>query len=152
MKVIAIDPGVSGGIAAASSVVETPKLYSMPETDEDIVVLLKQLYEPNACFMIEQVSGFIGAGHPGSRMFTFGHNAGVLRGAALALTPDVTMVRPRVWQKVLGFTGTSSSMGKTAWKNQLKERAQAYWPDLHITLKTSDAALILHYRLFCYQP
>ena len=109
-------------------------------------------------------------GQPASRAFQFGCNFGVLLGILTALKIPFELVTPQTWIKGLGL-GTkgllkpelNASMGKperiaeikrvnsinnklkTAWKNKLKEVAQRLYPREHITLKTSDALLILEW-------
>jgi hypothetical protein len=58
----------------------------------------------------------------------------------------VRLVRPQAWQKAVGMARTKG-MGQTAWKNKLKGEAQRRFPDLKITLKTSDALLVLAHGL-----
>jgi hypothetical protein len=103
---------------------------------------------------VEQVSGFIGTPHPGSRMFTFGANYGCLLGALHAIEClnakgcKVNLVRPQTWQKWLDMGDRSSrSVAKPEWKRMLKREARLRHPDLKITDKTADALLILEYGL-----
>jgi len=147
--IIAVDPGVNGGIAYWQQPLSGKPVtdaYNMPDTEADIKSLFLELAQPGeARFVIEQVGGFTGGkGQPGSRMFTFGRNFGVLLGMAIAFGWRIELVRPQKWQAALSL-GTSSGVEKNKWKNKLKSEAQRLYPDLTVTLKTADALLILEY-------
>lgn len=114
---------------------------------------------------IELVGGYIGGDHsgedgkehkhggqPGSAMFKFGMSYGGLRMALYAAgIVDFEAVAPRTWQKALGIASlprkgyATASAHRTAWKNQLKQKAQELFPHLEVTLKTADALLIAAY-------
>lgn len=139
--ILAADPGKNGGLAVGRAG-ETPRLFSMPDTPHDLCELLLSL-RPDKMVM-EEVGGYVGgAGQPGSAMFVFGQNYGVLLGVSAALKLPTTLVRPQKWQKLLSL-GTSTGMSKPIWKNKLKTKAQQLYPSVKITLKTSDACLIWH--------
>jgi len=135
---LAIDPGVSGGIAIG---LDYPMLFNMPETAHDLAELIKDHAIERA--FVEEVGGFIGKEQPGSRMFTFGMNAGVIKGILAALAIPTVYVRPQKWQAALGL-GTSNGLDKNKWKNKLKSRAQQLYPQHKVTLATADALLIWH--------
>jgi hypothetical protein len=92
---------------------------------------------------IEEVGGFIGKAQPGSAMFKFGFNAGLIRGIAMALGWRVILVRPAKWQAGLGLGGSKSCDSKADWKRKLKGEAERRFPSLNVTLATADALLIL---------
>lgn len=141
---IAIDPGVSGGIAFDSGGLATA--MSMPDTDADIAEELTILMAaaPNIKVIIEDVPKFVGRALPGSSIFPLAFNCGLLRGVCFAMRRPIILVRPQDWQKHfrLGTKGTSST---TEWKNKLKAEAQRRYPHLKVTLKTADALLMLAY-------
>lgn len=148
--IIAIDPGASGGIA-----IQHPNgdetVDAMPATEADVVGLLREAIEAgrmegvdDVVAYVEQVGGFIkGSPAPGSAMFNFGRNVGVIHGALLSIRVRIVEVRPQAWQKAIG-AGQSATYGKT-WKAHLKSVAQQRYPRLKPTLKTADALLILEY-------
>ena len=158
---IAIDPGVSGGIA-----IFRPKLHAktssdpfsaysvipMPKHEDDTIAhiaILTAEVEPDEqkSAWIEDVNGYMGNAMPGSRMFTFGDNCGFVRGALKAFGWDVETVTPQVWQKGVGVTKTRG-MKKAEWKRRLLEEAKRNFPTLKgITLKTCDALLILEWAI-----
>ena len=142
-ELIAIDPGKSGGIAWRMAY--GTRAIPMPATEPDIAQKLKEIYyhlnKPTV--LIEEVGGYIGRPQPGSAMFTFGRNFGFLLGVLTSLGARIVLVRPQKWQ---GFLGLGKSEGdRTKWKNKLKQKAQNLYPNLDITLSTSDALLILEY-------
>lgn len=143
-RILAIDPGASGGLAylGASGII----LNSMPETDQDISVLVTdRLAISDVCY-IEKVGGYVGGkGAPGSSMFNFGYNVGFLHGLIAASRTRCIEVAPQRWQKTLGV-GNKATHG-TRWKAHLKGIAQQRQPRQVITLKTADAVLILEHAM-----
>jgi hypothetical protein len=79
MKVIAIDPGASGGIAWSDEVGQV-QCCPMPETEGDVVAKLREIGFLGSRFVIEEVGGYIGKPTPGSAMFNFGYGAGFIAG------------------------------------------------------------------------
>jgi len=143
MKLIAIDPGCSGGIASH----EDGGAYcvSMPDTLGDLVDRLRgySARGVTTCYL-EQVVGFIPMAGAGA-MFTFGQSFGQIQGVLAALNFKVVEVRPAKWQKALSC-GDKKSHGKK-WKSHLKGMAQQLFPECDVTLKTADALLILQYAM-----
>lgn len=139
-KILACDPGASGGFAWSDS------CCAMPATDGDVVDFLRsKRAEGFDTLVIENVGGFTkaGGGQPGSAMFKFGFGCGVLRGAAMAFSFRVELVHPQKWQKHFSL-GTAKDAGShTLWKNKLKAEAQRRFAAHTVTLKTADALLIL---------
>jgi hypothetical protein len=136
MNIIACDPGWSGAFVTIYGV------HSMPSTPNDIVDLLGVLMVGSSVLVIEQVGGFAGKGQPGSAMFRFGENFGLVIGAAIALGYRVERVTPQKWIKAHGL-GTRGALTKAEWKRKLKSKAQELYPNLKVTLETADALLIL---------
>lgn len=94
--------------------------------------------------------GVIGSGgQPGSAMFSFGENAGIVRGMLLALGAKVERVDPRTWQQPL-FLPKAKTMPKPEWKRTLKARAQRRFPGIKVTLNTADSLLILAWGALRY--
>jgi hypothetical protein len=143
-RILAIDPGASGGIAhfANGRVVVEP----MPGTDGDIRDVLINWLSQSDVVYIEKVGGYIGGkGAPGSAMFNFGRNVGFLHGLIASMNLRCIEVTPQRWQKTLG-AGTSKTHG-TRWKAHLKGLAQQRQPGIFITLKTADAVLLLEHAM-----
>jgi crossover junction endodeoxyribonuclease RuvC len=147
--ILAIDPGLSGGIAISRF--GKTECFSMPETQGDLLTLLREIkraadVEGHALIcVLEEVSGFAGKAQPGSAMFRFGEHFGFVKGVVQALEIRLVLVRPQVWQKGFGLGTASACRSKTEWKNKLKAEAQRRFPQLSVTLKTADALLILEY-------
>jgi hypothetical protein len=139
-RILAIDPGASGGIAFGDRS-KPPALVNMPETVHDIMEVVRDAHCDHA--FVELVGGYIGKAQPGSAMFSFGQNYGQLLGILAALAIPTTLVRPQAWQKAMSL-GTSTGTSKGDWKNKLKAKAQQLYPSLKITLATADACLIWH--------
>jgi len=149
--IIAIDPGVSGGIAVTAF--GKTVCHSMPVTEGDRLELIRELkrtadVDGEDCLcVLEEVNGFVGKAQPGSAMFKFGEGYGFLKGVVQALGIRLVLVRPQVWQKVFGLGTASRCASKSEWKNKLKAEAQRRFPDLTVTLQTADALLILEWAL-----
>lgn len=143
-KIIAIDPGKSGGIVIYSIdrniVIEVIK---MPDTPLDILNYIS-MYSQNSICYIEKVGGIPGKGGASS-MFNFGKGFGYLEmGLICKKIPTIT-VTPQKWQKELQLGGKGEKTS-TEWKNKLKAKAQQLYPGVgKITLATADALLILEY-------
>ena len=151
--IIGIDAGASGGIAwqyaGGMAAVE-----AMPATEGEVIDLLRDLAFFDTSIKgagvtrtayIEKVGGYIaGRPAPGSRMFNFGRNYGLLMGGLIASGYRIEEVTPQSWMKTLGLN-LPSTLTRTARKNKLKERARQLFPAIgkKITLKTADALLIL---------
>ena len=116
--------------------------YPMPRGDANIAELFLHL-NPHVAY-VEKVTGYIGKAHPASRMFNFGVNFGVILGVLHGTGSEVELIRPQEWQKPLGLPKAEDKMEH---KRALKREADKLFPNLKLTMKTCDAALILHYAL-----
>jgi hypothetical protein len=146
---IAIDPGVSGGVAV--SMFGKTVCHAMPATQGDVMELIRDIYrtaeveDVETICVLEEVSGFAGKAQPGSAMFKFGEGYGFIKGVVQTLGIKLVLVRPQVWQKAFGLGTASNCATAREWKNKLKAEAQRRFPDLNVTLKTADALLILEW-------
>jgi hypothetical protein len=144
-KIIAVDPGASGGIAWTDGS-GSPQCVPMPETEGDVMNLIREIGIVDTRAVVELVGGFVkGNPAPGSTMFNFGRGFGFILGALAANYVPVELVRPQKWQKHFSLGSCKESGGKTPWKNKLKAKAQQLFPEQDVTLKTADALLILEY-------
>lgn len=133
---IGIDPGLSGGIAFIPDK-GTPWAHKMPETDKDLIDLLRDsinLFEARAVIELVHSSPQMGV----KSAFTFGEGYGRLQMALTAVAVPYERVRPAAWQKAMGCLTKGD-------KNVSKRRAQELFPDLKITHATADALLIAEY-------
>lgn len=143
-RILAIDPGASGGIAHFSDgrVIVEP----MPATDGDVREVMINYLSQSDVVYIEKVGGYIGGkGAPGSAMFNFGRNVGFLHGLIASMLVRCVEVPPQRWQKTIQ-AGTKATHG-ARWKAHLKGIAQQRQPRLVITLKTADAVLLLEHAM-----
>ena len=123
MKIIGIDPGISGGVA----VLENNKVLSlfdmpvMPEGKKNkrqlnsaqLVKLLKDNISKNEeiSVVIEQVNAMPGQGV--TSMFNFGQTFGAIKGICAALGLPVFFVRPSKWKKHFELINSSKDASRT---------------------------------------
>ena len=123
MKIIGIDPGLSGGIA----VLEENKvinLYDMPVMPEgkknkrqlnsaQLVKLLKDNFKASeeTVIIVEQVNAMPGQGV--TSMFNFGQTFGAIKGIAAALKLPIFFVRPAKWKKHFELINSSKDASRT---------------------------------------
>ena len=141
--IVAIDPGVNGGLALLDrdGVITVQK---MPGTDIDVVSFLVEVSNTAKevdCYL-EEPPLYAGRNIPGSAIGKLMWNTGVLYGAAVCLGWKMHRVRPAIWQKA-HTCGTKGELSSTAWKNKLKARAAELFPTVDVTLWNADALLIL---------
>jgi hypothetical protein len=149
--IVAIDPGLSGGVAVRWF--GKTDCWPMPEAQGDLLERLREIKNvaglegDELVCVLEEVSGFAGKAQPGSAMFRFGEHFGFIKGVVQALEIRLVLVRPQVWQKGFGLGTASACQKKSEWKNKLKAEAQRRFPHLNVTLKTADALLILEHSI-----
>ena len=123
MKIIGVDPGLSGAIA----VLENNKVLSlfdmpvMPEGKKNkrqlnsaqLVKLLKDNISKNEeiSVVIEQVNAMPGQGV--TSMFNFGQTFGAIKGICAALGLPVFFVRPSKWKKHFELINSSKDSSRT---------------------------------------
>lgn len=147
MKIIGIDPGVSGGIAWIDD--DRASAAKMPATPVDLVDLLRGLKVAgfDVVYMEKVQRGGLnrskeGDGDKERKMgaksaFTFGHSVGVVVGVLAALGFRVELVTPQEWQRAMScLTGGDKNVSKAA--------AQRIFPGFEgkITHANADALLI----------
>jgi hypothetical protein len=148
-RIIAIDPGASGGIAEFSSCGQHVTAFKMPELSDlrdylEAVATASSMEGVPLLAVLEQVGGYIGGNAtPGSAMFNFGRGVGHIEGLLAAYHVRTELVRPQVWQK--GLPGIAGEKDKATRKRALKENAARLFPNLKVTLSTADALLIGDY-------
>ena len=123
MKIIGIDPGLSGAIA----ILENNKvlhLFDMPVMSEgkknkrqlnsaQLVKLLKDNIEDkdDSCVVVEQVNAMPGQGV--TSMFNFGQTFGAIKGICAALGFPIFFVRPSKWKKHFELINSSKDSSRT---------------------------------------
>ena len=134
---IGVDPGINGGIAFIPST-GTPWAHKMPETDKDLMDLLRDATS------IAPAKALIELVHSSPQMgvksaFTFGEGYGRLQMALTAMGIPYERVRPAMWQKAMGCLTKGD-------KNVSKRKAQELFPDIKVTHAIADALLIAEYN------
>ena len=123
MKIIGIDPGLSGAIA----VLENNKvlnIFDMPIMSEgkknkrqlnsaQLVKLLKDniLKNEEISVVVEQVNAMPGQGV--TSMFNFGQTFGAIKGVCAALGLPIFFVRPSKWKKHFELINSSKDSSRT---------------------------------------
>ena len=123
MKIIGIDPGLSGAIA----VLENNKVlnvFEMPVMSEGkknkrqlnsalLVNLLKEnvLNNEEVAVVVEQVNAMPGQGV--TSMFNFGQTFGAIKGICAALGFPIFFVRPSKWKKYFELINSSKDSSRT---------------------------------------
>ena len=123
MKIIGIDPGLSGAIA----VLEDNKvlgIYDMPVMAEgkkskrqlnsaQLVSIIKQNTYSNdeIAIVVEQVNAMPGQGV--TSMFNFGQTFGAIKGVCAALELPIFFVRPIKWKKHFELLNSSKDASRT---------------------------------------
>ena len=145
MIIAGIDPGKKGGVAVLNG--KKAKLINTPEEPIGMANVIRsainEAYVDNEDLYvyIENVHAF--PTDTRSSAFKFGMNYGMWWGilASNKITP--VKVHPRIWMKEY----TPLPKEKLPRKRELKERGQRMYPDVKVTLRTSDALLIARYGL-----
>ena len=123
MKIIGIDPGLSGAIA----VLENNKvlnIFDMPVMSEGkknkrqlnsalLVTLIKENIEngEEVSVVVEQVNAMPGQGV--TSMFNFGQTFGAIKGICAALGLPIFFVRPSKWKKHFELINSSKDASRT---------------------------------------
>ena len=153
MKIVGIDPGLSGAIA----ILENNKvlnIFEIPVMSEGkknkrqlnsalLVNLLKENInkEEEVAVVVEQVNAMPGQGV--TSMFNFGQTFGALKGICAALELPIFFVRPSKWKKHFELINSSKDASRT--------KAIEMYPKLsnHLSKKKdvnkSDAILIARF-------
>jgi hypothetical protein len=144
--IVAIDPGVSGGIALRE-IDGAISLHPMPESLTGLVDFLRSSKVSQSAVYVEEVPKFTGRNIPSSTTAVLFRNVGHIEAAAVALGYSLHRVAPKVWQEHLGLGGKKSCASSGEWKRKLKAKAEELYPMLTPTLKTADALLIMHWAI-----
>ena len=138
---IAIDPGVSGGIAYQYEGCSV-QAAKMPKTPKDIYDTLKMLSTDHYSHCILENVGGYRSGNSAISAVKFARHVGHLEMALLACCVPITRVAPSKWMK--GIVSTVPKP-KTERKNKIKAVVQDRYPHLKVTLDTADALGMLLY-------
>jgi len=153
MKIIGIDPGLSGGIAILEDNV-IKVLFDMPVMSDGkknkrqlnsalLVKLIKDNIKDteDTVMVVEQVNAMPGQGV--TSMFNFGQTFGAIKGICAALGLPIFLVRPAKWKKHFELINSSKDASRT--------KAIEMYPSISEQLSKkkdvnkSDAILIARY-------
>ena len=153
MRIIGIDPGLSGGIAILddNKVIELFDMPVMPDGKKNKrqlnSALLVKLIRDNiknledTVMVVEQVNAMPGQGV--TSMFNFGQTFGAIKGICAALGLPIFFVRPSKWKKHFELINSSKDSSRT--------KAIEMYPSISEQLSKkkdvnkSDAILIARY-------
>ena len=123
MKIIGIDPGLSGAIAVLENN-KVLKIFDMPVMSEGkknkrqlnsalLVDLIKENINLNdeVSVVVEQVNAMPGQGV--TSMFNFGQTFGAIKGICAALKLPIFFVRPSKWKKHFELINSSKDASRT---------------------------------------
>jgi|TARA_B110000211_G_scaffold231196_1_gene292346 crossover junction endodeoxyribonuclease RuvC len=153
MRIIGIDPGLSGGIAILDDkkVIELFDMPVMPDGKKNkrqlnsalLVKLIKDNIKnlEDTAMVVEQVNAMPGQGV--TSMFNFGQTFGAIKGICAALGLPIFFVRPAKWKKHFELINSSKDSSRT--------KAIEMYPSISEQLSKkkdvnkSDAILIARY-------
>ena len=153
MRIIGIDPGLSGAIAILEDNV-IKELFDMPVMSDGkknkrqlnsahLVTIIKDNIKDskNTVMVVEQVNAMPGQGV--TSMFNFGQTFGAIKGICAALDLPIFFVRPSKWKKHFELINSSKDSSRTkaiemypALSNQLAKKKD---------VNKSDAILIARF-------
>ena len=123
MKIIGIDPGLSGAIAVLEDI-KVLSLFEMPVMAEgkknkrqlnsaQLVNIIKENTNDNEeiAVIVEQVNAMPGQGV--TSMFNFGQTFGAIKGVCAALGLPIFFVRPSKWKKHFELINSSKDASRT---------------------------------------
>ena len=124
MKIIGIDPGLSGAIAILENK-KVLKFFDMPVMSEgkknkrqlnsaQLVNILRENINSNneeISVVVEQVNAMPGQGV--TSMFNFGQTFGAIKGVCAALRLPIYFVRPSKWKKHFELINSSKDASRT---------------------------------------
>ena len=123
MKIIGIDPGLSGAIAILQNN-KVLNLFDMPVMAEGkknkrqlnsalLVNLIKENIDQNddVYIVVEQVNAMPGQGV--TSMFNFGQSFGILKGICSAMQLPIYFVRPAKWKKYFNLINSEKDASRT---------------------------------------
>ena len=153
MRIIGIDPGLSGAIAILddNKIIELFDMPVMPDGKKNkrqlnsalLVKLIKQNIESleNTIMIVEQVNAMPGQGV--TSMFNFGQTFGAIKGICAAIGLPISFVRPAKWKKHFELINSSKDASRTkaiemypSFSEQLSKKKD---------VNKSDAILIARY-------
>jgi hypothetical protein len=141
--VIGVDPGKHGAVAVLDpESMAIVSLHKMPETDREVVELVREKMNKASHLFIEQIPKFAGENRSAAFMAVLYGNYKLVCGAALmhggSELVELSLLK---WMNVT-VEQSQRSRERSARKRQLLETAKTIWPETRLTLQTCDAPLI----------
>jgi len=147
---ITIDPGASGGIAVFTrNGVQAVKMPKSVAEMNDYFQYINNTYE-NVVVFIEKVQAYISDDAEPGKKFAINK---MLANYQQILTVvklcgfRYVEVYPISWQTTMGLKIKGEDETKTERKNRYKDFAQNIFPELKVTLQTSDALCLIQFAL-----
>ena len=122
MRIIGIDPGLSGGIAILDDL-KIFDLFDMPIMAEGkknknqlnsaqlVNIIKKNIISGSTSVIVEQVGAMPGQGV--TSMFNFGQTFGAIKGICASLNLPIFFVRPAKWKKHFDLINSSKDASRT---------------------------------------
>ena len=153
MRIIGIDPGLSGGIAVLDNN-KVKELFDMPVMPDGkknkrqlnsalLAKLIKDHIEDieDTVTIVEQVNAMPGQGV--TSMFNFGQTFGAIKGICAALELPIYLIRPAKWKKHFELINSSKDASRTKAIEMYPSLAQKLTKKKDVN--KSDAILIARY-------
>lgn len=146
-KLIAIDPGLSGGIAC--HVGGTTVAIKMPDTPQELLLFLQGLTTESEAFTLMENVGQHRQGNSAASSVKFSRHVGHLEMALIAAEIPHAVVTPNVWMNAVAPNRPTGNDAATVRKrkNYIKDLMQRRYPSLRVTNATADALGILTYLI-----
>lgn len=144
---LACDPGVNGALAVDLN--GKVVVHKCPETQAEVVDLIFELAELARVNdwpikgIIEKVHSMPGNGVAST--WKFACNYATWQTSLIAAKIPFKEVTPQKWMKALG----GCPKDKKERKNYIKDKAQKWFPDIKVTLWSSDALMLLTVMDMC---
>jgi crossover junction endodeoxyribonuclease RuvC len=154
MRILAVDPGLSGGIAFHDPAVNTFAIFGMPvhrltrggkaksEIDATELARLIDANGPIDKALVERVGAMPGQGVTSS--FAFGKGFGVCIGILAANFIPLELVAPVVWKRAMGIAAGSGKDASRARASSLLPHLAGHWSRVMDDEK-AEAALLAVY-------
>ena len=142
-RLMAIDPGASGGIAWIGARGDVGAV-NMPDGMTAQCDKLREMavtFQDARC-VLERVGTYVKGNAVGGAC-KFARHCGHLEAALYCMSIPVEQVAPTVWQRSLG----ALSKDKPTRKREIRELMARRYPHLSVTLKTADALGILTWAI-----
>ena len=149
MRIVGIDPGISGGIACLNSGTGEAQVADLPVTRDKSLTWIDGLrlrdilreYGPNVV-VVERVSSMRGNGVASS--FKFGMAFGSILSVLEALQIRIELVTPVTWKKAFKLPGKKD-------KKASLNKAREWYPEVDLSLEKhhnrAEALLIAHWYI-----